>query len=570
MFDGSNRPGSAVARFPSRRRGVVARLCLLLTLLPVAAPAAAQEPAPWAETLWNPQAAADDFVLPMPCGGAMAFRWVATPAGDSWLDDLQVYLGRAADEASYNEFARLSHLAGSLSQDGEAAARGYYLGKYEVTEAQWQAVTAGDCAVPDAAGRRAIGKVSWFDALDFTRRWNEWLMAEARESLPPAGESLSYVRLPTEEEWEFAVRGGTAVSESDYRAPLFPMQGPVADYAWVQESQSCRGQPRPIGLLAANPLGLHDVLGNVEEMMLEPYRANRAGRLHGQVGGVVARGGSCILNAGQLRSALRIEYGLFDPYSGEALALPLTGFRVAISAPLAIDAQRIAALRDDWQSAVEARDAAPGADPLEIIDEVAAETGDLVARDQLATALLALRQERSEQNEVERRALQSLILAGTSMGNSFLEEVRKDQQLAGFADTYRQLLAGHPDPQSEKHRQYKDLLDKTLAQRAALADRMAFLGGAYLEVLLQAADDYEATALNQAFDGVVASLDALAVETPGGGGITRAQLLTVAGCFLRQAAFSAARQAEDPALFLEELSAQVIDPGRRTQSGCGR
>ncbi len=559
----------AAERRGTPRRPLLGAIASLL--LCAAAPAAGAQPAePWPEQLWNPAAAVEDFVLPLPCGGAMAFRWVATNAGDSWLDDLQIYLGRAADEASYNEFARLSHLVGSLSPDGRPADRGYYIGKYEVTEAQWDAVMQGDCQAPAADGRRALGGVSWFDALDFSRRWNEWLLAEAADRLPPAGDSVSYLRLPTEEEWEFATRGGAAVSESEYRAPLFPMQGPLSDYAWVQESQACRGKPRPVGLLSPNPLGLYDVLGNVEEMMLEPYRANRAGRLHGQTGGLVARGGSCLLNAGQLRSALRIEYGLFDAARGQALALPLTGFRLVIAAPMAIDAQRIAALRADWESAVEARNTAPGTDPLELLDRLAAESGDLVAQDQIATALQALRQERSERNEVEQRALRSLILAGTAMGKSFLEEVEKDQQLAGFAATYQKLLANYPDPASQKHQDYAQLLEKTAAQRAAIADKLVFLGRAYLEVLLQAADDYEAAELRSAIDGVVEQLDTLGAAVGGAGGTARIQLLLVAGCFLQQADYSARQQAEDPALFLEELRQQVTDPGRRTASGCGR
>ncbi|NVN38350.1 SUMF1/EgtB/PvdO family nonheme iron enzyme [Komagataeibacter swingsii] len=50
------------------------------------------------------------------------------------------------------------------------------------------------------------------------------------------------------------------------------------------------GALQPVGTLKPNPLGLYDILGEVDQIMLDPYRLNRVGRLHGQVGGVLLRG----------------------------------------------------------------------------------------------------------------------------------------------------------------------------------------------------------------------------------------------------------------------------------------
>jgi len=538
---------------------------MALGLLLAAGEGRAQEP--WPATQWNPREAADDFVLPLPCGGAMAFRWVATNAGASWLDDLQIYLGRAADEASYNEYARLSHLAGSLAADGAPGSRGYYIGTYEVTSAQWDAVMGGDCQATPGTARRAKGGVSWFDAIAFTQRWTEWLLAEAPDALPPAGEATAFVRLPTEEEWEFAARGGSAVGEAEYRAPLFPLQGPISGYAWTQDAQACQGKPQPVGLLAANPLGLYDVLGNVEELVLEPYRLNRAGRLHGQVGGFVARGGSCLLNAAQLRTALRIEYGYFDPSQGTATALPLLGFRVVISAPVATDAARIADLKADWQAAVESRTgAAGGSDPLAVIDQVAAETTDLVAKDLLASAMLALRSELSERNAAEQRALQSLILAGTSLAKGYGDLAKNDAALIRLASAYEAQLERFPDEASKEHKDYLQLLAATEEKRQELGGRLALTGAAYLEVLVQAAEDYDAGMRTEQLAVVAGRLDRLTAISEGEA--AEAQLLALGRCFVAQAGQLADRQTEDPALFLAELAELAVEPGTTTASGC--
>ena len=76
---------------------------LLLTataLLPVVLGSAPQAQERWPEEYWNPKPLAEDLILPMPCGGAMAFRPVPTPIGQGLLADRPAMLGQADAETN--------------------------------------------------------------------------------------------------------------------------------------------------------------------------------------------------------------------------------------------------------------------------------------------------------------------------------------------------------------------------------------------------------------------------------------------------------------------------------------
>src|SRR6185437_6906010 len=66
--------------------------CYLTLVLGGAQPARAQRPAAWDAHLTNPKPASDDLVLPLPCGGAIAFRPVAVPSGGAPLDDRAIVM----------------------------------------------------------------------------------------------------------------------------------------------------------------------------------------------------------------------------------------------------------------------------------------------------------------------------------------------------------------------------------------------------------------------------------------------------------------------------------------------
>lgn len=134
----------------------------------------------------------------------------------------------------------------------------FWLGRTEVTQAQWQALMGGN-----PSGRKGdtlpVTRVSWDEALEFCRQLTERERAAGR--LPPG---FAYT-LPTEAQWEYACRAGTS---GDYA-------GSLSEFGWYAPNSS--RQTQPVGTKRANHWGLHDMHGNVFEWCLDWYEARLPG-----------------------------------------------------------------------------------------------------------------------------------------------------------------------------------------------------------------------------------------------------------------------------------------------------
>jgi formylglycine-generating enzyme required for sulfatase activity len=184
----------------------------------------------------------------------------------------------------------------------------FYLGKYEVTQAQWEAVM-GNNPSEFKGQSNPVENVSWNDAQTFIERLNR-------------KEGTKKYRLPTEAEWEYAARAGTTT--------LFSFGDDVdslGQYAWYATIMSL-----PVGGKLPNPWGLYDMHGNVWEWVQDwydesYYAKSPASDPRGPAVGsnrVLRGGGFASDSAEPLRSAKR------GSYSPEIRSV-VSGFRIAFS-----------------------------------------------------------------------------------------------------------------------------------------------------------------------------------------------------------------------------------------------
>jgi formylglycine-generating enzyme required for sulfatase activity len=185
----------------------------------------------------------------------------------------------------------------------------FWLGRTEVTQAQWAAVMGSNPSY-FKGDDRPVECVWWDDAMEFCRKLTERERAAGR--LPT---SYAYT-LPTEAQWEYACRAGT----TGYYA------GDLDAMAWYDKNSG--GTTHPVGTKQANGWGLSDMSGNVWEWCLDWYGNYRGGEVtnpRGPTSGSdrVLRGGSWSNDASDVRSALRLYN-----FPGDRAV----GFRLALSA----------------------------------------------------------------------------------------------------------------------------------------------------------------------------------------------------------------------------------------------
>ncbi|MDU9003376.1 formylglycine-generating enzyme family protein [Sedimentitalea todarodis] len=406
------------------------RLWLIVILTLLACQLSAQQD--WPRELIDPAADTDpaDLLLPMPCGAAMAFQKVSVPldATDP-LADRRVRLGQSRDQTGYSDYLLPAYLRGPF-RDDDAGTTYYYIARYELTHGQYR-VLNGDCAAPTRADRLAQGGLGWFDAVTLTQRYNEWLLKNAVGALPQVDDVPAFLRLPTEAEWEYATRGGARVDATQFPAPVFFGKGDLRDFARFQASGSSRGKLGPVGVRNPNPLGLFDVYGNAEELMLEPFRLNAIGRSGGQVGGIVTRGGSVLSTADQIYSAQRTEYPPYDAAKGTPLRAETFGVRLVLAAPITTSDQRLNQIRERWMDLANADQTGATVDPVARITTLIEAEIDPRRRDELDNLKLEFRRARDRAQTALQQSARATLLAGAVFVDSLDENAADIENKAG-------------------------------------------------------------------------------------------------------------------------------------------
>lgn len=199
----------------------------------------------------------DERVFSLPGGAQMAFVWIEPGT---------FQMGSPPSEAS----GLLKKLAGIGGNEGEGPvhavtiSEGFWLGKYEVTQGQWESVmgttpwrgadNVDKDRVESASSHPAV-YISWEDLQVFIERLNS-----------ASGEGL--YRLPTEAEWEYSCRAGITT-----RWSFGDDEDQLIHYAWTRKNSWDRNEryAHAVGQKRPNPWGLNDMHGNVWEWVQDWY-----------------------------------------------------------------------------------------------------------------------------------------------------------------------------------------------------------------------------------------------------------------------------------------------------------
>ncbi len=213
-------------------------------------------------------------------------QFALVPAGDFLMGSPASEVGREAQEVQHS--VHISHP--------------FYVGRYEVTQRQWQRVMGSNPSWFQRCGPDCpVERVNWYEIQTFVARLNRGLA-------PP-------LRLPTEAEWEYACRAGTTMpfhmganlttSEANYDGG-----GPYPGFP----KGEFRRTPVKVGTFPPNAFGLYDMHGNVWEWMEDWHCPYPAGPATDPLGGKCAttfkviRGGSWYFGADSARCAFRYTH----------------------------------------------------------------------------------------------------------------------------------------------------------------------------------------------------------------------------------------------------------------------
>jgi formylglycine-generating enzyme required for sulfatase activity len=280
-----------------------------------------------AVALSNPGSAVTQFISSVPSGSVLTFKLTVTDDGGlQATDTCVVTVLTVINDAITSLIDSLvtipagSFMMGSADDDEFGyespvhlvTLQSFDIGKYEVTQAQYEAVMGTNpsyfTGYPDSADR-PVEWVSYNNISAFCQLLSDM-----------TGRTIT---LPSEAQWEYACRAGTTTLYS-----FGDSYSLLGDYAWY--SANSGDQTHPVGTKLPNPWGLYDMHGNIWEFCLDKWHENYEGAPTDgsawepdNLTDHIIRGGGYGGDPGRLRSATRPNYG-YNPVYG----IRGVGFRV--------------------------------------------------------------------------------------------------------------------------------------------------------------------------------------------------------------------------------------------------